>query len=434
MRRGLDAQNIFARERVASTRLAMLGRLAVLATIAIWLGVTRNPPVVYHTLGACMLFALITGLHYRLAPCYAQMRWLPYVFYGLDVALVIGGIALSLLLFFDHVPPGMVYHFNYFPYFFLVLISTGMSLSPRVVLWTGLCIVAGWMMLFLAIDHPGSLDWNDIPPDATGQEFLSYILSTEWTGGFGRIQESIVILATAGILSLIVYRARRLVARQIESEKGRQAVREAFGQYVPDTVADAMIASGGILPPEQRRATVLFCDLTGFTAMTQRLGPERTVAVLNDYFDGVAACIGKHGGIITQFQGDAALAVFNAPTDLTDHERRALDAARDILETCAGTSFGGETMTPRIGIATGLLVAGPVGGAGRRGYTVHGETVNLAARLEAANKEHGTRILISAETAGAVGKDHALRAIDNVVLPGIAEPITAYTPVTESSG
>lgn len=429
MRRGLDAQAIFSRERVASTRLAMVGRLAVIAAIAVWIGVTRNPPLVYYTLGGCTLFAAITALHYRLAPCYAQMRWLPYLFYGLDVALIIGGIALSILIVFDHVPPAMVYHFNYFPYFFLVLISTGLSLSPRVVLWTGLCIAAGWLMLYMAIDHPGSLDWNDIPSDATGQEFLSYILSPNWIGGFGRLQEAIVILLTAGILSLIVYRARRLVVRQIEAEQSRHAVREAFGQYVPDTVADAMIASGGILPPEQRRASVLFCDLAGFTAMTHRLGPENTVSVLNDYFDCVAACVGRHGGIITQYQGDAALAVFNAPTDLPNHERCTLAAARDILEACAGATFGGEELRPRIGIATGPLVAGTVGGAGRRGYTVHGDTVNLAARLEARNKDEGTRILISAETAAALHEDGALRAIENVVLTGVAESMTVYTPI-----
>ncbi|MEQ8832668.1 MAG: adenylate/guanylate cyclase domain-containing protein [Alphaproteobacteria bacterium] len=428
MRRGLDAEAIFSRERVASTRLAMLGRLGVIAAIAIWISLTRNPPLVYYTLGACALFAAITALHYRLVPSYAQMRWLPYVFYGLDVAMVIAGIALSILIFFDHVPPAMVYHFNYFPFFFLVLISTGMSLSPRVVLWTGACIVAGWLMLYLVVDHPAGLDWDDIPADARGDDFLAYILSSDWVGGFSRIQESIVILATAGILSLIVYRARRLVARQIEAEQSRRAVREAFGQYVPDTVADAMIATGGILPPEQRRASVLFCDLTGFTAMTHRLGPERTVAVLNDYFDCVAACIGRHGGIITQFQGDAALAVFNAPTDLADHERSALNAAREILESCAGSTFGGQEMIPRIGIATGELVAGTVGGAGRRGYTVHGDTVNLAARLEAKNKDQGTRILLSAETAAALGEGEALRAIENVSLPGVAEPVTVYTP------
>lgn len=421
-----ETARLLSEERAASTRIAMWGRLAVIGLITLWMASTRQAPQLYHTLLACAVLAGITFLHLRLAGSYDRYRWLPYLFYGLDAVFLVVAAGLSTILIFYHVPPSTIYHFGYFPFFFLVLIGTGLSLSPRVVLWTGFCIAVGWLGLFAWVDGFSGLDWADMPSDAEGEVFLSYLLSPDWTDKFGRIQEAIIILAGAGLLGLIVHRMRSLVARQVAAERNRRAVREAFGQYVPASIADAMIASGGTLPPEEREATVLFCDLAGFTRMTGRLGPERTLKVLNAYFDMVAQAVGDQGGVITQFQGDAALAVFNAPSDLPDHEKSALEAARAIRAACADQDFDGERLACRIGIATGPLVAGSVGGAGRRGYTVHGDTVNLAARLEALNKATGTDILLDPRAAEAIGDATTFRVIEKQRIAGREDPVTVY--------
>lgn len=424
-----ETTRLLSAERTAATRIAMWGRLVVIAVITIWMAITRQPPELYHTLLACAVLAGITFMHLRLAGSYDRYRWLPYLFYGLDALFLALAAALSTILIFDHVPPGMIYHFGYFPFFFLVLIGTGLSLSPRVVLWTGFCIAMGWLGLFAWLDGFSGLDWADMPPDAEGDVFLSYLLSPDWTDKFSRIQEAIIVLAGAGLLGLIVHRMRNLVARQVAAERNRRVVREAFGQYVPASIADAMIASGGVLPPEEREATVLFCDLAGFTPLTRRLGPEKTLTTLNAYFDMVSQAVGDRGGVITQFQGDAALAVFNAPSDLPGHEALALDAALAIQSACETRRFEGEKLGARVGIATGPLVAGSVGGAGRRGYTVHGDTVNLAARLESLNKETGTGVLLDPRAARGLGDGVALRAIEDRKIAGLEAPITVYTPV-----
>jgi len=423
-----ELQDLFEEERADTTRIAMLGRLLIILLFALWFGISRNPPIVYYTLAGCALIAGVTALHLRLIPAYQTHRWLPYFFYALDVGFVLAGIAVAMSTIFDGLPRGLLYHFNYFPLLFLVLISTGLSLSPRIVLWTGLCLVLGWGALFLWADHPGSLDWNDIPAGATDTVYMSFLLSPDWTASNSRIQESIVLLAVAGMLALIVFRTQRLVRRQIQAERRNRTIRETFGQYVPDAIAEAVLASGGILPTQERVATVVFCDLAGFTNLTDRLGPEATVRVLNAYFDTAAACIGERGGVITQFQGDAVLAVFNAPTDLENHAQHALAAALALLQCCREQAFEGEQLSVRVGLATGPLVAGTVGGAGRRGYTVHGNTVNLAARLEALNKTTGTTILMDSATASALPADTQLRRIENAAIAGLDGRITLFTP------
>ena len=424
---------IFQAERAAATKWAMKARIAFLLVMLVWVLVTRNSIQLYAMAGAVVILMAISYLHFRLVDQYQSMPWLPYAFYSFDVAFLIVAIWGAMQFGFSDLPQGMLYNFNYFPFFFLVMVSTGLSLSPRVVLWTGLCVVVGWMGLFFVIDHPGSLDWGDIPRDAQGEAYLAYLLSPDWNARGSRIQESLVIMGTAAVLALIVYRGRLLVKRQIAADKDRQAVRAAFGQYVPDAIADATVAAGGVLPPEQRRASVLFCDLAGFTPMTHRLGPVRTVTVLNAYFDMIAREVGAFGGVITQFQGDAALAVFNAPSDLEDYEAKAVACGQRILQQCVSTQFEGESVSVRVSIATGTLMAGTVGGEGRRGYTVHGDVVILAARLESLNKAIGSGLLIDEETAKALPDQTLLEKHPDRAVRGRAEPITVFAVPTETT-
>ena len=150
------------------------------------------------------------------------------------------------------------------------------------------------------------------------------------------------------------------------------------------------------------------------------------VEILNEYFTALVSTIEAHGGIITQFQGDAILAVFNVPRPLEDHEKRAVEAARSIRKVVAEETFGGNRLRCRIGVNTGSVVAGNVGANGRMNYTVHGDAVNLAARLEQLNKEYGTEILVSDTTASRV-KAEGLRKLAVVQVRGRSQPVTLYT-------
>ncbi len=179
----------------------------------------------------------------------------------------------------------------------------------------------------------------------------------------------------------------------------RELVRQTLGRLVPEEVARSLLLEGGRLEPRQVDGTILFCDIEQFTALTQRLGPNGIVTTLNSFFTAMVEILERHGGVVTQFQGDAMLATFNVPLENKDHATNALKAAEEMQLKASSEKFTGESLGIRIGINSGQFVAGLVGAEGRLSYTVHGDAVNLAARLEAMNKEYGTRILVSSHTA-----------------------------------
>jgi class 3 adenylate cyclase len=199
-----------------------------------------------------------------------------------------------------------------------------------------------------------------------------------------------------------------------------ERVRRTFGRFVPEEIAAALLAQEGAIEPQERVASVLFTDIEHFTQLASRLEPRQVLGMLNNYFASVAAIIHGHGGVITQFQGDAVLAVFNLPAPASDHARRALDAAVKILDVVPRT---------RVGISTGRVVGGTVGGGERLGYTVHGDTVNLAARLEEMNKDVGSRILIDGHTAERLEGRVPLRDHGAVAVRGLPVPIRIYEPL-----
>lgn len=209
----------------------------------------------------------------------------------------------------------------------------------------------------------------------------------------------------------------------------RDRLRRAFTYFVPESVAANLIADKGAITPQEREATVLFTDIERFTEIASRLAPREVLAMLNDYFAEVAAIINAHGGVITQFQGDAVLACFNLPVADPAHARQAVEAALEIRRRTEEREFhGGVRLRSRVGVSTGIVVGGMVGGGERLGYTVHGDTVNLAARLEALNKEIGTRILVSARTAELVRGTVALRDLGERQIRGLGGAMHIFTP------
>ena len=214
--------------------------------------------------------------------------------------------------------------------------------------------------------------------------------------------------------------------RMVAGLEEREVIRETLGRFVPTDIAKTLLTDGGELAPQQSEATVLFCDLEGFTALTESLGPAGIVELLNEYFESMVAILERHRGVVTQFQGDAILATFNVPVPDPAHAANALRAAAEMLSAVQRREFAGQRIGTRIGINTGALVAGAVGARGRLSYTVHGDAVNLAARLEALNKELGTSILVSDATAAQV-EGFGLVPVGEVVVRGQTGRVEVYT-------
>lgn len=174
---------------------------------------------------------------------------------------------------------------------------------------------------------------------------------------------------------------------------GRWLLREAVRRYAAPAVAEAVASSGSLHPPARRiEATVLFADIRGFSAWCETRTPSEVAAGLNAHFDSLAAIIQRHGGEVNKFSGDAILALFLEG----DHARRAIEAVREALAAVLPFPVSA-------GIHTGELVLGVIGGGGKLEYTALGDAVNVAARLEALNRETATRVLISETTATAAG-------------------------------
>ena len=236
--------------------------------------------------------------------------------------------------------------------------------------------------------------------------------------------DSIVTLGDSRIRELDD--AGKAFNKMVQGLRERRLIRETLGRFVPEKVASSLLRGGGDIPVTQTEATILFCDIEGFTSMTEALGPVRIVDVLNDYFSAMVDILERHGGVVTQFQGDAILATFNVPMTDPEHAGKALAAACEMLDAVASRRFEGENVNIRVGINTGDVVAGAIGARGRLNYTVHGDAVNRAARLEALNKEYGSRLLLSDTTAARL-QDNELVHVGDVTVRGQTESIQLYS-------
>jgi len=426
-----DAEEMFLRAEQAGLKLAIIGRTAALVLLSVWLVGSRakDPSRALDYLLLLSVFAALGLVHYKLIATRFDKSWVRYVFITVDIAIVSALVATQPLYeSAASLPPVMMFRAAVFPFYFIILGVAAFSFSPRMVLWTGIAGALGWLAAFLhaASNVQGVVNWGTIAPNPTAEQVMAVVLDPNFAGLSSRIQEAVSLVIVASLIAVVMRRARTTLKRQLEAERDRATLSGIFGRFVPQAIVNAMIAGRGALAPIEREATVLFADIAGFTGMTERAGAARTVEILNAYFDEVTRIIGAHNGIVTQFQGDAVLATFNVPVEDAGHARNAFEAARAILACVAEREFAGERIAVRIGINTGSLVAGNVGGGGRQSYTVHGDAVNLAARLEALCKEHGTSLLLSATTAKAL-PEAKLIAIGDIAVRGLAEPVTVFS-------
>jgi adenylate cyclase len=378
-----------------------------------------------------LVLAALGIFHHAVIGSAWDRRWVKYVFLGIDILLLSLAIALLPPEPAVELPQIFMFRFDVFPYYFIVLGVAAFSFSPGLVLWSGVLGAAGWLAAFAWVRSrmAAPLEWGSIPGNPTREQFLAVFLNENFAASGSRAQEAIVYVVVAILIAIVTYRARQTVRRQLEAERDMASVSQMFGRFVPRAIAESMIKDKGALDPVERHATVLFTDIAGFTRLTESRGPRATVDILNAYFDAATEIIGRYNGVVTQFQGDAILAIFNVPYEDEAHAQNAFRAATDLLETVRHRTFAGERLDIRIGLNTGPLIAGNVGGGGRQSYTVHGDTVNLAARLEALNKEYGTSLLVSQTTAASLAGAN-LRDIGEIRIRGLSEPVGIYAPAT----
>lgn len=218
----------------------------------------------------------------------------------------------------------------------------------------------------------------------------------------------------------------------VEGREKRQ-VKRLFSRYVPKDVYEQLIAdpNRAALGGRRRTMTVLFSDVRGFTAMSEKATPEEVVGQLNEYFSRMVQVLFEHRGTLDKFVGDMVMGLFGAPLDDEDHAEHAVQAALAMTRALEGlnqgwAAAGRPILDIGIGISTGEMVAGNIGSETIMSYTVIGDRVNLGARLESLNKDYGTRIIISEATREALKGQYDIRPLGEVVVKGKSRPVAIY--------
>jgi adenylate cyclase len=220
-----------------------------------------------------------------------------------------------------------------------------------------------------------------------------------------------------------------LMIEDISTEK---RMKSTMSRYMDPGIADQLLAGGDeVLGGRSVEATVLFCDIRGFTSISEELGPQPTVALLNEYFTIMVECVQKQGGMLDKFIGDAIMAVFGLPVRQEDDGDRAVRTAVSMISELRHwnqqrAAAGKVPLDIGIGINTDKVVSGNIGSPKRMDYTIIGDGVNLASRLESACKQYHSHILITENTLHHLRGTYRMREADRVVVKGRHEPVPIY--------
>lgn len=249
-----------------------------------------------------------------------------------------------------------------------------------------------------------------------------------------------IVSATPVATMLLVFTVIT-VYRQLTEQRQRRQITSTFKQYLSPAMVDELVQdpTQASLGGQKRQLSCLFADLAGFTTISERLGAEGTVGLLNRYLDRVGDILqGRYGGTLSKYEGDGIFAFFGAPIPQDDHARRAILSAIDcqaflpeLNRELHNEQFlpEGDELSARIGITAGEVFVGNMGSTQRVAYTAIGDAVNLAARLESANKFFGSRIMVNDEAWKSVEGELIGRPLGKIIVVGKTEPVSVWEPL-----
>jgi len=293
-------------------------------------------------------------------------------------------------------------------YFVFIILST-LRLDFWLSTFTG--FVAAAELLGLALFHPAARATVGDPMLAAA--FL--------------ISRSAVIFACGVLAGAVGVQLRRQFEASIAAATARDYVTNLFGQHVSPQVVDRLLAAGSTTSSDTRQVAVMFVDIRGFTAAARTRTPQEVVDRLDAAFTVLVEIVDRNGGIVNKFLGDGFLALFGAPLDDPDAPRRAVTAAREMLAAIEQHNVRSDwPLRIGIGLHLGHVVAGNVGSPRRKEYTVIGDTVNLASRIEGLNKEFGSQLLISDTVQQAIGQDVDAIPLGDVPIRGYEQPVRVW--------
>ncbi|MEP7123165.1 MAG: adenylate/guanylate cyclase domain-containing protein [Byssovorax sp.] len=297
-----------------------------------------------------------------------------------------------------------------FVYFIFILLST-LRLDFGLSVFTGLVAALEYAGLSLAVVGPGTA-----AEDGTGT--LPHHLG-----------KACILLVSGFAAGFVARRLRKSFVNTLESIEDRNRVLNVFGQHVSPAVAEQLLEQKAGVKSEGREVCIMFLDIRDFTAFAEKRSPEEVVGYLNSVFEFMIASVNDHQGIVNKFLGDGFMAIFGAPLGDEDRCRHGIEAGLAILARVEEQVAAGKIPATRVGIGlhAGRAVVGNVGSAMRKEYTVIGDVVNLASRVEALNKQFGSQLLVTEQVRKESGMpDEAFLAKPALTVRGRDEPVQIY--------
>ncbi|MDA0997855.1 MAG: adenylate/guanylate cyclase domain-containing protein [Proteobacteria bacterium] len=360
---------------------------------------------------AFTLSRLVAAHRLRLAPWYLYLS-------------VVADIALLMVLIWSfhiqyHQPASFYLKAPTLMYAFIFIALRALRFEPTYVLTTGAITIAGWGVLMAYVLFA-------VPDDPMiTRNYVTYLTSNSILVG-AEIDKMVSIALVTLVLAIAVARAQRAFQRAAQEHSAA----EDLSRFVSKEVAARITSSDRQIQPgdgEERVATVLFTDIEGFSTVSEKMSAKQLAVTLNEYFGAMGEVIDANGGVVTLFEGDLMLITFNAVLDDAAHAVNAVKCALAIQGVANSRTFNGVRLPTRCGINTGEIAVGAVGAKDRLVFTVHGDNVNIAARLEQLNKQYGTYIMLAEATCDAVGEEFKCLAVCETTVKGREMPVKVFT-------
>ncbi len=420
------------REKLEGQRIAAWARTAALTATGVLISFQNASWSVLYFHALLLVFILLG---------WAQVRYATVGRSGVELLLILADLVLLAVALTvpnpfsdDAFPTAMIYRFENFPYFFIILALATLAYSWRTVLTMGLACVAIWFLAVLGVALFGTTDpalgarVAAVFADVSGVRNLVDPNSVVWPL---RIQEMVIFLLVSVILALRGQRSNALLIRQA----ALAAERANLSRYFPPTLVDELAAArSDVGAVRSQEVAVLFADIVGFTQLAERETPEAVMQLLRRCHATIEQAIFANGGTLDKYLGDGVMATFGTPSVSPADCANALAAARDIVDGIAAgnaerASAGLAPLRISVGIHFGPAILGNIGSERRLEFATLGDTVNVASRLEAATRDLGCRIVASDAVVSRVddgGVRGDFRRVPSLSLRGREAPIDVW--------
>ncbi len=406
----------FEAEELAAQKTALIGRCVALVLIAILTSFLTPWPGPIFIFFLLTLFMLLGVASYWVARSPWRRPWHRFAFVSADFALLSFTLIYPNPLVLNEFPPQINLRFGGFVYFFVLLAGLAYLYRPGLVIWGGISAAVTWFLgVFWLTSLPDAV-WR-VPDNADVGQFATFLGNPHFIDLGVRVQEVAVLLITAGLLALAVRRARAIAIRQANLSGERTNLARYFPRKTVDILARK---TSPLSEPREHRAAVLFADIVAFTGWAESHSPQATISMLREVHGLLAEIVFRYDGTLDKFIGDGLMATFGTPEPGDRDAVNALAAAVDMVEAFDHWRQDRTEMRDlrlAVGVHYGPIVLGDIGSNRRMEFAVLGDTVNVASRLEHANRELGSRCIVSSELVEAArleSPDHADRLIGNL--------------------